>query len=86
MANPVKSLTVPDPVKRLAEGLVVLAVCAFLVLLIIFFANALVSRSTPVQSFDAWLAFIRRTDIIATAILAITVTMAVSSYRARPRR
>ncbi len=75
----------PPAAKRAAELAAALAICAGLVLLIMLSANALQSRIGVWQSVSAWLAFIRRPDIVATAVLAAVVTMAVSALQKRGR-
>lgn len=76
-------LKLPPAARRAAEVGATLAICAGLVLLIMLCANALQSRIGVWQSVNAWLAFIRRPDIVATALLTVVVTMMVAAVQNR---
>jgi hypothetical protein len=74
-------------VRRLYDFAIVLAISAGISLLIIAASNSLVAKASIWKSYSVWLGFVTRSDIIATALLAIGVTMAVATYQqARGKR
>jgi hypothetical protein len=66
--------------KRATDVAIVLAISAAIAFVIIAGANSLVAKSGLWRSYNTWLAFISRPDIIVTSLLAIIVTMAVGHY------
>jgi cytochrome c biogenesis factor len=72
--------------KRLTDAGIALAVSAAATFLIIAISNSLVAKASVWKSFDVWAKFVSRPDIVATALLVIGVTMAVSTYQRRSGR
>lgn len=68
-------------IKKLGDFGIVLLVSAAISLAIIAASNSLVAKATFWKSYQVWLAFVSRPDIIATTLLAIAVTMAVAAYQ-----
>jgi hypothetical protein len=66
--------------KRATDVAIVLAISAAIAFVIIAGANSLVAKTGFWRSYNVWLAFISRPDIIVTSLLAIIVTMAVGNY------
>ena len=72
--------------KRLSDAGIALAVSAAATFVIIAISNSLVAKATLWKSFDLWVKFVSRPDIVATAVLVIAITMAVSTYQRRTGR
>ena len=72
--------------KRLSDAGIALGVSAAATFVIIAISNSLVAKATLWKSFDLWVKFVSRPDIVATALLVIGVTMAVSTYQRRTGR
>ncbi len=72
--------------KRLSDAGIALGVSALATFVIIAISNSLVAKASVWKSFDLWVKFVSRTDIVATALLVIAVTMAVSTYQRRTGR
>lgn len=66
--------------KRATDVAIVLAISAAIAFVIIAGANSLVAKTGFWRSYNVWLGFISRPDIIVTSLLAIVVTMAVGNY------
>lgn len=67
--------------KKLSDFAIVIGVTAGISLLIITIANSLVAKAPIWKSYALWLAFVSRSDIVATSLMAIAVTMAVAAYQ-----
>ncbi len=67
--------------KKLSDAAIVLGVSAGVTFLIIAIANSLVAKGTLWKSYAVWLKFVSRPDILATTLLVIAVTMAVTAYQ-----
>ena len=82
-----KSLTVPRLLKRILQiaSAVVLTAAVFLVVIV---GNGfLVGRQTSVQAgVNAWLAFVKRPDILATMILTAAVTVMFVYWQRKQER
>ncbi|MGD9669693.1 MAG: hypothetical protein AB7U75_11625 [Hyphomicrobiaceae bacterium] len=73
--------------KRLMQMVISSALTAFAAFVILMLNNVLTARSGFTQGFDAWYAFIRRSDILGTIALTAMVTVAfVYWQRDRERR
>ena len=68
-------------VKRLTDIAIILAVSAAIVFCMILGANSFVSKASVWQSYNLWLGFVRRPDIVATTLLVVAVTMAVTAFQ-----
>ncbi len=62
--------------KRMTQVAISSALTAFAAFVILMLNNVLTARSGFTQGFDAWYAFIRRSDIIGTIVLSALVTVA----------
>ncbi len=71
--------------KRATDIAIILALSAAISFAIIAGANSLVAKIGFWKSYQVWLTFITRPDIVVTSILAIIVTMAVSNYHGARR-
>lgn len=71
--------SVPRMTKRAFQVLLAVALTAAAALVILSLNNVLTTHSGWRQGVDAWLAFIRRSDILGTIILTAVVTV-VSVY------
>lgn len=82
-----KTLAMPRVMKRSLQ-VVMAAVLTTLVVLLVMMANGfLAGRGGSLSGLDLWLAFIRRTDIIATIVLTALVTVSFLYWqRDRERR
>jgi branched-subunit amino acid transport protein len=82
-----KSLTVPRLLKRILQiaSAVVLTAAVFLVVIV---GNGfLVGRQTSLQAgVNAWLAFVKRPDILATMILTAAVTVMFVYWQRKQER
>jgi hypothetical protein len=72
---PGKKLTVPRILKRGLQIAAAVALSAGVALAILIGNGLLVPRGSLLQGWDVWLAFINRTDILATMILTALVTV-----------
>lgn len=72
--------------KRLTDLAIILAVSAAIAFVIIASGNSLVAKTTLAKSYAMWWSFVTRPDIVVTSILAVIVTMAVSTYSGPGRR
>lgn len=73
--------------KRALQMVISAGLTAFSALVILMLNNVLTARSGFTQGFDAWYAFIRRSDILGTIILtAIVTVLFVYWQRDRERR
>jgi hypothetical protein len=70
-----KKLSVPRVFKRSLQVAAAVALTAFVVLAIVIGNGFLLPRGKPLQGWDIWLAFINRTDILATMVLTAIVTV-----------
>lgn len=70
-----KKLTVPRLLKRGVQVAAGVALTALVVLAIVVGNGFLMPRGKPLQGWDVWLAFINRTDILATMVLTAIVTV-----------
>ena len=62
--------------KRALQVLIAVGLTAVAVLVILSLNNVLTTHSGWRQGFDAWLAFIRRSDILGTIVLTAAITVA----------
>jgi hypothetical protein len=72
---PGKRLSVPRLVKRALQVAAGVGLTALVVLAIVIGNGFLLPRGRPLQGWDVWLAFINRTDILATMVLTAIVTV-----------
>jgi len=72
---PGKKMSVPRIFKRTLQIVVAVALTAGVVLAILIGNALLVPRGKSAQGWDLWLAFINRTDILATMVLTALVTV-----------
>ena len=72
---PGKKLSVPRVLKRTLQIAAAVVLTSVVALLILVGNNLLVPRGRPLQGWDMWLAFINRTDILATMVLTALVTV-----------
>ena len=80
-------MPMPALIKRITDLAIILAVSSGLAFLIIAGANSLVAKTSLWKSYNVWLGFISRSDIVVTTLLTIAVTMAVMAYnQAKGRR
>jgi hypothetical protein len=70
-----KKLAVPRPLKRTLQVAAAVGLTAFVVLAIVIGNGFLLPRGKPLQGWDVWLAYIYRTDILATMVLTALVTI-----------
>lgn len=68
-------------VRRLSDVALILAVSAGIAFAIILSANSLISKAGLWHSYNVWLAFVRRPDIVVTTLLTVAVTMGVATYQ-----
>lgn len=71
--------------KRATDIAIILAISAAIAFAIIAGANSLVAKVGFWKSYQVWLAFITRPDIVVTSILAVIVTMAVANFHSGKR-
>jgi len=71
--------SVPKATKRALQVLIAVAVTAVTILVVLSLNNVLTTHSGWRAGFDAWLAFIRRSDILGTMVLTAAITV-VSVY------
>lgn len=72
---PGKKLSVPRVLKRTLQIVIAVALTSLVALLILVGNNLLVPRGRTLQGWDVWLAFMNRTDILATMVLTALVTV-----------
>ena len=72
---PGKKLTVPRMLKRGLQILAAVALTSGVALAILVGNGLLVPRGRLLQGWDVWVAFINRTDILATMVLTALVTV-----------
>lgn len=72
---PGKKLQVPRFFKRLIQIALAVALTAVVALAVVVGNGLLLAKGKSFQGFDIWLAFINRTDILATMILTAIVTV-----------
>ncbi|MDH4980892.1 hypothetical protein [Hyphomicrobium sp. D-2] len=72
---PGKKLTVPRVLKRTLQVLAAVALTSCVALAILIGNGLLVPKGRLLQGWDAWVAFINRTDILATMVLTALVTL-----------
>ncbi len=72
---PGKKLTVPRLLKRGLQILTSVLLSAGVALAILIGSGLLVPRGRLLQGWDVWVAFINRTDILATMVLTALVTV-----------
>lgn len=70
-----KKLSVPRVLKRSLQVAAAVVLTALVVLGIVIGNGFLLPRGKPLQGWDIWLAFINRTDILATMVLTAIVTV-----------
>jgi hypothetical protein len=70
-----KKLSVPRPLKRGLQIAAAVALTAGVALAILVGNGLLVPRGHLWQGWDVWVAFINRTDILATMVLTALVTV-----------
>lgn len=74
---PGKKLTVPRLLKRSLQIVVAVALTSGVALAILIGSGLLVPRGRLLQGWDVWVAFINRTDILATMVLTALVTVSL---------
>ena len=67
--------------RKLTDAAIVMGVSAAIAFVIIATANSLVAKASLWKSYAAWASFVTRSDIVAATLLAVIVTMAVTSYQ-----
>lgn len=72
---PGKRLTVYKPFKRTLQVLVALSLTALTALVIVVSSGMLTAKTNTAKGFEQWLAFVQRSDIVATAVLTAIVTV-----------
>jgi branched-subunit amino acid transport protein len=72
---PGKKLAVPRLFKRTLQVTIAVGLTALVVLGILVSNGFLQPRGRPLQGWDIWLAFINRSDILATMVLTAIVTV-----------
>jgi hypothetical protein len=76
LALPGSKVSVPRVLKRLVQIAMAVALTALVVMVVIVGNGLLVGRGASLQGgLNAWLAFIRRPDILATITLTAVVTV-----------
>ncbi len=65
----------PRPMKRSLQAAIAIVLTAAVALFVLVTNTALVGRGGTFAGFGVWLAFIQRTDIIATMVLTALVTV-----------
>jgi hypothetical protein len=82
-----RALTVPRLLKRILQVAMAIALTFALLLVVIAGNGFLVGRQTSLQAgVGAWLAFIRRPDILATMTLTAAVTVSFLSWQRKQER
>ena len=75
LAVPGKKMSVPKAFKRTVQVASAVGLTALVALAIVVGNGFLMARGKPLQGWDAWLAFIYRSDILATMVLTALVTV-----------
>ena len=75
LVMPGRKLSVPTAVKRTLQVAMAVALTAGVALALVVGSGWLLGRAASFNGFAAWLAFIKRPDIQATAILTAAVTV-----------
>lgn len=80
-------VSMPKVMKRSLQVVIAAALTAAVVLAIVVVNTSLMGRGSSVAGIDIWLAFIKRSEILATIILTALVTTAFIYWqRDRERR
>jgi branched-subunit amino acid transport protein len=72
---PGKKMSVPRVFKRTLQVAVAVALTALVALAIVVGNGFLMARGRALEGWDVWVAFIHRTDILATMVLTAIVTV-----------
>ena len=83
---PGKKLSVPRPFKRTLQVLTAVALTAAVALVIVVSNAFLVAKGGSLSGLDIWLAFIKRTDILATMALTAFVTISFIYWQRNQER
>ncbi len=84
---PGKKMSVPRPFKRSVQVLTAVALTAAVALAIVVGNAFLVAKGGSLSGLDVWLAFIKRSDILATmALTAFVTTMFLYWQRDQERK
>jgi hypothetical protein len=75
LVMPGRKLSVPVVLKRTLQVAMAVALTAAVALALVVGSGWLLGRSASFHGFAAWLAFIKRPDIQATAVLTAAVTV-----------
>lgn len=75
LAVPGKKMSVPKLFKRTLQVAGAVGLTALVALAIVVGNGFLMARGKPLQGWDTWLAFIYRSDILATMVLTAIVTV-----------
>ncbi len=70
-----KRMSVPRAFKRTLQVAIAVGLTAVVALAIVVGNGFLLAKGKPLQGWDVWLAFINRTDILATMVLTAVVTV-----------
>jgi hypothetical protein len=73
---PGKKLSVPRVIKRTLQISAAIGLTAAVALVVVTVSSLLLARGSVAQGLNIWLAFIKRSDILATMILTAVVTVA----------
>ena len=83
---PGKKLSVPRPFKRTLQVFMAVALTAAVALVIVVSNAFLVTKGGSLSGLDIWLAFIKRTDILATMALTAFVTISFIYWQRNQER
>jgi hypothetical protein len=83
---PGKKLSVPRVFKRVLQIAVGVALTCAVVLAIVVGNALLIPRAKSPPGWDLWLAFINRTDILATMVLTALVTVSFVYWQRKQER
>jgi hypothetical protein len=72
---PGRKMSVQRPVKRTLQVVLAMALTSLATLIIVVSNGFLTARGRSFHGFDVWLAFMRRSDILATMALTAIVTV-----------
>jgi len=75
LALPGRKISVPRIVKRSVQVAASVALTCAVALAFVVGNGLLVGRGTSFQAIDAWLTFVKRTDILSTMVLTALVTV-----------
>ncbi len=84
-SKPKIRLTVPPPVWSAVDIVLAVALTAAVTLVVVVINSFLLAKGTYQQGFEAWLAFIRRPDILGTMVMTALVTVLYLLWRRGPR-